>query len=219
MPQHLAFPGPTARASLKPCMGGAAAGRGAIAFPGPTARASLKRPWRLRQAGAEAGAFPGPTARASLKRRLFRSYHAALASRLPGPNSPGLIEAGRCDRDQTSPIRQAFPGPTARASLKQVARAVASSGSSQNLPEILRFRNGPVGVKSLVSTSPISGAPRECAHRSAVASAVLAMHFRCRRRRFLASVRGQRKAATPCHQRRQRAYLKTRGQTERQPLA
>ena len=56
-----------------------------------------------------------------------------------------------------------------------------------------------------------SWARRASAHHGAVASAAPAMRFRCRRRRFLASVRGQRKAATPCHQRKQRAYLKTRG--------
>jgi len=84
-------------------------------------------------------------------------------------------------------------------------------GSPHDMFKIVRFRNGPLSVKSLVSTSPILGAPRERAHHSAVASAALAMSFRCRRRRSLASVRGQRKAATPCHQRKQRAYLKTRG--------
>jgi hypothetical protein len=90
---------------------------------------------------------------------------------------------------------------------------MAILGSSQNLFQILRFRNGPFSVKSLVSTSSISGAPRERAVRCAVASAALAMCFRCRRRRFLASVRGRRKAATPCHQGKQRAYLMTRGPT------
>ena len=54
------------------------------------------------------------------------------------------------------------------------------------------FRNGPLGVKSLVSTSPIPGAPRERAIRCAVASAAPAICFRRLRRRCLASVRGQR---------------------------
>jgi hypothetical protein len=45
------------------------------------------------------------------------------------------------------------------------------------LLKIARFRNGPLGVKSLVSTSRILGAPRERAHHSAVASAAPAMRF------------------------------------------
>ena len=48
-------------------------------------------------------------------------------------------------------------------------------GSPHDLFKIVRFRNGPLSVKSLVSTSPILGAPRERAHHSAVASAALAM--------------------------------------------
>jgi hypothetical protein len=83
--------------------------------------------------------------------------------------------------------------------------AVRFKGSPHDLLKIVRFRNGPVSVKPLVSTSPILGAPRERSRHSAVASAAPAMRSRCRRRRFFATVRGQRKAATPCHQRKQRA--------------
>ena len=54
------------------------------------------------------------------------------------------------------------------------------------------FRNGPLVVKSLVSTSPIYGAPRERAVDRAVASAAPAIRFRRLRRRSLASVRGRR---------------------------
>jgi len=54
------------------------------------------------------------------------------------------------------------------------------------------FRNGPLVVKSLVSTSPIYGAPRERAVDCAVASAAPAIQFRRLRRRSLASVRGRR---------------------------
>jgi hypothetical protein len=50
-------------------------------------------------------------------------------------------------------------------------------GSPHDLLKIARFRNGPLGVKSLVSTSRILGAPRERAHHSAVASAAPAMRF------------------------------------------
>jgi hypothetical protein len=72
------------------------------------------------------------------------------------------------------------------------------------------FRNGPRGVKSRVSTSPIYDAPRERAFHGAVASAALVGWFRCLRRRSLASVRGRREAATLCHKRKRRAYLTTR---------
>ena len=54
------------------------------------------------------------------------------------------------------------------------------------------FRNGPRGVKPLVSTSPMLGARRERASQCAVASAALIGCFRCLRRRSLASVRGRR---------------------------
>lgn len=87
-------------------------------------------------------------------------------------------------------------------------------GQKAQAREKARFRNCPFRVKSLVSTSPILGAPRERAHESAVASAAPAIRFRCLHRRFLASVRGRHRSATSCHQRKQRAYLKTRGQTK-----
>ena len=55
------------------------------------------------------------------------------------------------------------------------------------------FRNGPLSVESLVSTSPIFGAPCERALHSAVASAAPVIPVRrLRRRRRLASVRGRR---------------------------
>ena len=54
------------------------------------------------------------------------------------------------------------------------------------------FRNGPLGVKLLVSTSRILGAPRERVHRGAVASAASRACFHRLRRRSLASVRGRR---------------------------
>ncbi len=79
------------------------------------------------------------------------------------------------------------PNPTPPQSLRLCLPAFNAQSVNKS-----GFRNGPLVVKSLVSTSPIYGAPRERAVDCAVASAAPASQFRRLRRRSLASVRGRR---------------------------
>ena len=85
-------------------------------------------------------------------------------------------------------------------------------GSSQNLTKILRFRNGLLIVKP-PSPHLQCLSRRASVSYSAVASAAPQARVCCPPRRFVASIRGWRAAATSCCQREQRAYLRKCDQT------